>query len=939
VLKLEIKRFLLDFFSSKFELERVLLSDKIEGLLNEIYPDERVLINIKRILENDYYLQIYIESIDYLTKYLEIVLKISAFSNYLTDVMVRNPEFLTRFLSSGELNKNFTLKDFSDELEQQVSIYKSFEKKLDSIRRFKRLHLLRIGLRDILSLCDLEQTMLEYSFLTQAILNKIFQLVFDINQAKIKIKKIPDYVLISLGKLGGLELNFSSDVDLICFYDNPDEKISSEVLEFYDKVLKDFIQICIDAKDGSPLYRIDFRLRPDGKYSPLARSISYYQIYYETYGRDWERQMLLKMNFISGNKILFEKFYRMIESFIFPRSFFVSPQTFIQKFRNIYQEKFSADIGNEDLNLKHFKGGIRDVEFSIQALQLLHGGKFKNLRTPNTIDAIINLTRMNLIENETGKRLIDSYKFLRKIENFIQLMDDRQLHSIPQDQDRLQNLIKYLRIKDGKEFQKKLKSVRKIVSDFAEKVFESQSEASPKNLFGKIKVNDQEKFEKRFQQIIQLISDRAGSHLTLSDGFEQKTFQLNLVKLLKKCDSPEKVLNYLYKFISGLHSSFQIFELLRNVNLLKSLIKIFDNSEHLSQLLISDNKIIDLLFSGQLLSKFNYDISLYKRDELQFFIYRMMFSFFSGNLDVEQIGKLISDYIDVLITKLTEENLKKFKMNKNDFALISLGSYGTTEIHFKSDLDFMFCFADNIDKIRAEKFSLQLLSDFREEFKLLDSFQVDSKLRPEGRVSKLSWTISELEKYINSRMRIWEFQAYTKMRLIYGSTDLFDKLIDLIKSRIQTMDKNYIASEIRKNRINIKSGKISELNSSIDLKNSNGGLMDLQFFIQYNILTNNFTQQLTGKTFSQTLTLLSRSIPQLKLYRKTLKSNYIQLLKMILIQQVLTGKRGFLIDRNFESKLVRKIFRIDNRITIFQHFKNILDENFEIVNKLSPEIF
>lgn len=189
MLKLEIKRFLLDFFSSKFELERVLLSDKIEGLLNEIYPDERVLINIKRILENDYYLQIYIESIDYLTKYLEIVLKISAFSNYLTDVMVRNPEFLTRFLSSGELNKNFTLKDFSDELEQQVSIYKSFEKKLDSIRRFKRLHLLRIGLRDILSLCDLEQTMLEYSFLTQAILNKIFQLVFDINQAKSKSKK------------------------------------------------------------------------------------------------------------------------------------------------------------------------------------------------------------------------------------------------------------------------------------------------------------------------------------------------------------------------------------------------------------------------------------------------------------------------------------------------------------------------------------------------------------------------------------------------------------------------------------------------------------------------------------------------------------------------------------------------------------------------------
>lgn len=939
MLRKKLKHFLLDYLSSKISFTDKDFQKKLDEILDEIFLSERVFNNLRRIIESDYYLPIYLETEEYFLKYFEIITKISAFSNYLTDIIVRNPEFLTRFISSGEFHKDFSFDEYDNELEQQISIFKSFDKKIDAIRRFKRLHLLRIGLRDILNLTDIEQTMLEYSYLTITILDRIFSLILANHKSKMKLKNLPDYTLISLGKLGGLELNFSSDVDLICVFDNPEESSSSQVLEFYDKVVKDFIQICSELKDGSSLYRIDFRLRPDGKYSPLARSLSYYQIYYETYGRDWERQMLLKMNFVSGNKSLFEKFYKALENFIFPRTFLVPPQIFIQKFRNVYLENISSDTYSGKLNLKHFKGGIRDVEFSVQAQQLLYGGKFKNLRTQNTIEAIKNLAELKLIDKKFSEKLIDSYKFLRRIENYIQLMDDRQLHSIPQDQDKFQNLVKYLGLKDADDFNNKLKTTRQIISSFSAKIFEPIETNPIKKLLEKIKVDHRENFEKNFQQIVQLVSESVSSFLSITEKDEIKDFQIRLIKFLSKSNSPEKVLNLLKRFCSNLNSSFQVIELLRNKKLLKTLLDILDNSEYISQILISDKKIIDAFFSGELFSLKNFEISKFDDEEIRFFIFLLIFNFYFGKIKVNQIGKYLSDYIDCLLRKLIKENLEKAKIDEKDFALIGLGSYGTREMHFKSDIDLLFIFSNDVKNIKAEKFSLSLLSDIRDKFKLLDFFQVDSKLRPEGSVSKLSWTIDELQKYINTRMRIWEFQSYTKMRLIDGNKNLYDELIKLLKTKIEEFNEEVISSEIKRNRSLIKSGKISFSNSSLDLKNSNGGLMDLQFLIQNEILRNKFIPLVVGKSFNEALQTLAKSNKILKSYQKIIKKNYEQIFKMILVHQLLTGKRGFTIDRNFNSKFVKKIFRINPSNSIFNHFKKILDENFEIIKKVNAEIF
>jgi glutamate-ammonia-ligase adenylyltransferase len=316
-----------------------------------------------------------------------------------------------------------------------------------------------------------------------------------------------------------------------------------------------------------------------------------------------------------------------------------------------------------------------------------------------------------------------------------------------------------------------------------------------------------------------------------------------------------------------------------------------------------------------------------------------MFNLFIGRIKAEKIPDLISSYIDKFILSLVEVNLKKFNLNENQFASIGLGSYGNNEMHFKSDIDLLFVFSNKTDEMIAEKFSLNLLSDIRDRLKLLDYFQVDSRLRPEGSISKLAWSIDEIKKYINTRMRVWEFQSYTKMRLITGSKFIYDELTNSLNQRLKNLDEKFIAVEIKKNRLNIKSQKISSLSSSLDIKNSNGGLMDLQFFIHHKILRHNFKEQTIGRNFVDALSLLSKKDETLKKYKTTLSKNYQKLFKLILILQVLTGKRGFVLEKNFDSKFVKKYLKIPERINGFEYFEQILKENSFILKKLNPEIF
>ena len=316
--------------------------------------------------------------------YVEIIVSISANSNYLTDILVRNPEYFYWIVNPSNLEPKLNIEEFEKGVNSALSYYRTFTSKVNYFRTLKRKEILRIGLKDILGLASLEDTTEELSTLAKVIALKLFELSLEEIKLKHQIKNInSSYCIIGLGKLGGNELNYSSDIDLIVFYDEEQIIKNKNYSELLTEAIYLFIESASSITASGFIFRVDFRLRPDGRNSPLCRSINEYLSYYESRGEDWERQMLIKAGFIGGNLNLYNRFINYLTPFIFPSSFSTSPTEQIKKLK----DNIERSLGDEE-NIKLLPGGIRDIEFSVQALQLINGGRWKELRTGNTLSSI-----------------------------------------------------------------------------------------------------------------------------------------------------------------------------------------------------------------------------------------------------------------------------------------------------------------------------------------------------------------------------------------------------------------------------------------------------------------------------------------------------------------------------------------------------------------------
>ncbi len=247
--------------------------------------------NLLRIFNSLYDKFTFFNELERYPHHTEIIIAIAASSNYLTDIVVRNPEYLYQIFDQDYLTKKISIDDLINELKSGINRYSTFNAKLNYIRQFKKRYILKIGLTDILHIWDLKLITEQLSILANSIISVLFELCYSKILLKYKINTERKYCLCSLGKLGGEELNYSSDVDLILFYD--ENEFIDEIKKEYHEILSEaallFIKSSTEITDRGYIYRIDFRLRPDGKYSPLCKAYSDYMRYYETRGEDWER--------------------------------------------------------------------------------------------------------------------------------------------------------------------------------------------------------------------------------------------------------------------------------------------------------------------------------------------------------------------------------------------------------------------------------------------------------------------------------------------------------------------------------------------------------------------------------------------------------------------------------------------------------------------------
>jgi len=350
-------------------------------------------------------------------------------STALSEKLIKNPLWADDFASDASWDKRKTKEVLQGEFNTIQNKYgphdtASWQKLL---RHFKYRQMIRIVARDLYQPPPVKDILLEWSDAADVIVSAAYDAAAAICAAQFGAPAHCTGSVIALGKLGGRELNMSSDVDLLCIYanDDGDEKLSNH--EFYTKVISLITQLLSAVTEDGFAFRTDHDLRPEGPKGPLVNSLEAAERYYETFGRDWERQALIRARPVAGDLTLGKQFIDEVTPFVYRRSLSIGDLSHLKEMKSLMEIKSSA----EDIKLG--RGGIRELEFLVQAFQQVFGGQIKSIRNPNTFDAIDALEKNDLIHPHGAQTLLTAYSFLRRMENMIQIANDQQTHILPLD--------------------------------------------------------------------------------------------------------------------------------------------------------------------------------------------------------------------------------------------------------------------------------------------------------------------------------------------------------------------------------------------------------------------------------------------------------------------------------------------------------------------------
>jgi glutamate-ammonia-ligase adenylyltransferase len=421
---------------------------QIVGQLDVVLPrcadPAMALANLDRFVAGAGHFEATLDQLGRNPRTTEILLQVFSTSQYLSDVLFRDPQLLDWLVARPEGRDR---DDLCTELWNSISALESDTEARLALRRFRQRETLRIGYNDIVRGFPLELITQDLSSLAEACVEAAVRLAGAhayerFGTPMTRLGPEARFVVLGLGKLGGQELNYSSDIDLMFLYDEDGQTTGPKVLsnaEYFARMGSEIVRLLADHTALGFAYRVDMRLRPDGMQGALARSLDATLGYYVTRGRTWERQALIKCRPIAGNLGLGRTFCEAVTPFIYRRYLSAAEIAEIKALkRRIEQRTVSA--GMAEVEVKTGKGGIRDVEFVVQFLQLLHGGESPEVRHANTLTAIARLEEVGCLTGEERHIMDDTYRFLRRVEHRLQILFDRQTHEMPRDLEAVRTL-------------------------------------------------------------------------------------------------------------------------------------------------------------------------------------------------------------------------------------------------------------------------------------------------------------------------------------------------------------------------------------------------------------------------------------------------------------------------------------------------------------------
>jgi glutamate-ammonia-ligase adenylyltransferase len=698
------------------------------------------------------------------------------------------------------------------------------------LRLWKGREMVRIALREVAAAAPLEETIIELSQLADICLTT----VYDYWNGELRQRwgsPESQFAVIGVGKLGGRELNHSSDVDLIFVYSDEGQLTANfSYHEWFTRLGNKIIETFAASDPAGSLFRVDLRLRPEGSAGPLVRSLESMENYYAGFGEMWERLALIKARWICGDRELAYDYLRQLQPFIFPKS----PTPDLLDEVAAIKARIERDIvGHEhrERNVKLGAGGIREIEFVVQALQLLHAARHPFLQEPGTLRVIRGLAELELLPNEDAARLETAYRFLRRIEHRLQIEAEQQTHTVPEKGEALEALARSLGFARGTELQAEMRGQMNGVRVIFRRVV---SGAAPGQEGAALDYGNFRDEAQAAKSLAHLGESAARFHVAPRTRQIFRKLRPLLLNALARAADPDKTLTQFVRFVEAYGFRSLLFELLAaNPRLLQLLVRTLDTSEVAGGWLIRRPQLLEELTRSGLLDRtFSVaqhlerleslgatatdldPVRIYRKRELLRILLRDV-------LELAPLARLLAEQNDVAEACLVF--VDRLLNPESSLTIVALGKFGGREIGYGADLDVLFVGDD-------PRPAQQLVASLAQASAEGRFATVDARLRPDGEKGPLVCSLETLRNYYETRAQFWELQALTRARAVSGPLRFeFEALAKELWRAAGT--RSDIVRQIEDMLVRIANERGCG-NDFFDFKTGIGGMIEGEFLVQ-----------------------------------------------------------------------------------------------------------
>ncbi|MCR4309667.1 MAG: bifunctional [glutamate--ammonia ligase]-adenylyl-L-tyrosine phosphorylase/[glutamate--ammonia-ligase] adenylyltransferase [Deltaproteobacteria bacterium] len=822
-------------------------------------------------------------------------------SEFIPEQIARRPEiFEFLFLEDGVLRRPGPEALGREALAAADRCVTEEELKAD-LRRMKHREVARIAARDLSGVAPLPEVTEDLSRLASAALEGAIRFSRRALDARLgaPVAFLPDgtrrpgrFVVMGMGKLGALELNFSSDIDIVYLYETDQGETegaarSVSLHEYFIRLGEAVTRIVSEATEDGFVFRVDLRLRPEGTRGELANSLRSAEIYYESWGQTWERAALIKACPVAGDLSLGEEFLRSVVPFVYRKYLDFTAIEEIKGMKDRINLATARSL-RSDRDVKLGLGGIREIEFFAQAHQLIYGGKEPKLRRRGTVETISDLSRMGIVTEEEREGLAAAYDFLRRLEHRIQAHRERQTHVLPQREEDLSRLARAMGLADPPALLSALDRHAAVVHGIYSRLFggarreespgipaeiealflHGRAEEDAPALLARLGFRDVEAAQRSLD-----VLRHGPPHVRIPQRARHYLDKIGpeILHRVAMSPDPDLALTHVERFLYAIGARTMFYALLyEKPKVIEALVRLFGSSRFLSGFLLRHPELLDTFLGTDLsaLVKSKSDLRTgladaltgcddfeQELDELRRFknleTLRIGIHDMTGSLSLEEGMFQLSALAEVLLSQALllaiREVRRRFGVAMEAatgaeafFCVLGMGKLGSEELSYHSDLDIIFLYSgpgesgklsnhEYFAKVAQRMISI-LTTSTREGL----VYRLDTRLRPSGNAGPLVSSLEAFERYHAESAHLWERQALLKCRFVAGDRDFGKRVEEKIRGFIyeRPLPPN-AAEEIHRLRMRMEQELGRERGDRLNLKVGRGGVVDVEFAAQY----------------------------------------------------------------------------------------------------------